>query len=160
MTVTSLYDFSGNMQGVFARALTALNIPAFTPQTDATFQKQRPRSEVIFEPSGSVNPPRIALVSGLRRIAAYTGTLRIDSITNASTSGKTLHAVYISIVRQAMELDRIRNAANVASNPYTIDFVLPTGTSDTYETQNGCEISRLTYTVEFSIKSDAFAQLG
>ena len=160
MIVTSLYDFSGNMQGVFALALTALHIPAYTPQTAVTFQKQRPRSEVVFHPGGSVNPPRIALVNGLRRIAAYTGELTITSITNASSAGKMLHALYTSTVREAMELDRIRGAANIASNPYTIDFVLPTGSSETYASDNGYELSRLTYTVEFSIKTDAFAQLG
>ena len=160
VTATTVYDFESNLAAAFAAGLTALGIPAFTPSTAPAVQKPRPRSETIFRPGGSISPPRLSLVGGLRWIAAYTGELTVTSITDASAAGKLAHSAYRAAVRQAMELDSIRAASNISSSPYTIDFIMPTGSSETYATEQGYELSKLTYNVEFSIKSDAFNQLG
>ncbi len=95
-----------------------------------------------------------------RAIAAYSGELEINSITDASPPGKSTMAAYRALVRSIMELDTLRFAVNLPSSPYMIDFISGTGGTDIMKTDDGYEICRLTYSVQFSIKQDAFDQLA
>lgn len=164
MTAVDLYDFEGNMATTFTPILIAAGLTALTQLDPAAFQKDRPRCEVIFRTGSAVSPPRIGIVTPPpavnRAIMAYTGELEINSITPATVEGKSLHSAYRAAIRQAMELDKIRTSVNTASNPYQIDFVTPSGSTQSIKTDDGYEMSRLTYAIQFSIKLDAFVQLA
>lgn len=160
MTATDLYDFEGNIPDMIAAAFAAAQMNVGTVNIKPDFQKPRPRSELVFRPGGSVSPPRLMVVQGKRVIAAYTGELEIASITDASTEGKQTHSAYRATVRQLMELDAVRFAVNLAFSPYQLDFATPTGGTETMKTDDGYELSRLTYHLQFSIKQDAFNQLA
>lgn len=161
MTSVELYDFESNIPDMIAAAFTAAGLQATTLTTPPDFQKPRPRSELTFRLGPAVTPARIMIISGWGRvIAAYTGDLDITSITDPSESGKQTHAGYRAAVRELMELDRLRTAVNLTSFPYKLDFATPAGGTITVKTEDGYEISRLTYRLEFSIKQDAFTQLA
>ena len=160
MSPTVVYDFESNVAAMVAAALASSGLHTATLNTAPEFQKIRPRSEIIFRPGGAASPTQLVLVNGRRCVGAYIGDLEITSLTDASTTGKATHATYRSTLRQLMELDAIRAAANTTAFPYRIDFATPTGSSETFKTEDGYELSRLTYHLEFSIKTDALNQLA
>jgi hypothetical protein len=160
MTASDLYDFETNVPDAIVPAFTAAGLQAITLSIAPDFQKPRPRSELFFRPGPAVNPPRIMLVDGKRVIAAYEGDLEITSITDTIAANKLTHSAYRAAIRQLMELDAVRTACNLATSPYKLDFVMPAGSTETVKTDEGYELSRLTYRVQFSIKQDAFEQLA
>ena len=160
MTAADLYDFESGVANSAAVAFTSAGLNVATITLAPNIQKPRPRSEITFRPGGAIKPCRILLISGKRRIAAYTGELEIVSITDASGTGKQTHALYRGQIRQLMELDEFRAVVNINTSPYNIDFIYATGSGETLATKDGYEISRLTYAVDFSIKADAFTQLN
>jgi hypothetical protein len=152
------YDFENQVPAAVVAALKGLGLTAYVVADEPQFQRQRPRTEVVFKNPSAAVPIRFALVppNNTRAVQAYKGDLQLTSITPADEPGKSLTAAYRAQLRQVMEIDFFRAAANVASNPYTFDFVLPTGSEERINTADGYQITRLTYSVEFSIKLSAF----
>lgn len=165
MTATDVYDFEGNIPDMIAVAFIAAQMAVVTLNLPPNDQKPRPRSELSFKPSGASSPTRIMALPSkppatARVVAAYSGELTIDSITAADKDSNQVHRAYRARIRQLMELDTLRNAVNISSFPYTIDFVTPTGSSLIDKTSDGYQTSSLTYHLQFSIKQDAFNQLA
>jgi hypothetical protein len=160
MTAADLYDFETNIPFYVRPAFTSAGMVALILSDAPNFQKDRPRCELFYRHAGSITPPRIMLVNGLRVIAAHTGELDITAITDPSQPGKQTMAAYRAAIRQRMELDTLRAAVNLISSPYQIDFCSPAGSTETVKTDQGYELSRLTYHLQWSIKQDAFNQLA
>lgn len=161
MTNSDIYDFEGNVPDMIAVAFTAAGQNALTVNTPPDVQKLRPRSELVFRPGPAASPPRIMIVPGWGRVvAAHTGELEIASITDPSDTGKATHSQYRALIRRLMDLDNVRNAVNLPSSPYQLDFITPTGSTQIMKTEDGYEVSRLTYHIQFSIKQSAFNQLA
>jgi hypothetical protein len=159
MTAAELYDFESNLADTIGAAFSAYEMNWASLTTPPQSHKPRPRAEIIFRPGAALTPARITTVNGLRRIAAYNGDLEITCVTDISATGKLEHSAYRAEVRQILELDTVRVACNGTNTPYTIDWVQPTGTSETFKTDKGYEFSQLSYSVAFSIKASAFVQL-
>lgn len=162
-TAIDIYDFETNVAETIATAFSVANMNYGTLKTPPNFQKPRPRSEIIFRPGAAVSPNRIDTFNfgtqhAQRYIAAYHGSLEVTNLTDASTAGKEIHSAYRSQVRAILELDPLRFAVNSSTSPYAIDWIVPAGTTDTFKTGEGYEMSKLTYDITFSFKRNAFYQ--
>lgn len=159
MNSVALYDFEGNVPTIIAAAFPPeMNVGTTNQAPD--LQKPRPRIDMQFRAITAAAGPRVMGVFGLRAIGAYEGDLELDLITEPSLGGKEAHSAYRAAVRSTLELDKLRNAVNLNTSPYQVDFIYCTGASDTIKTDKGYETSHMSYKIQFSIKQDAFNQLA
>lgn len=164
--IETIYDFETAIEEAFRTALAAQSLTAYTVTTIPTedgeaaseFQKKRPRVVVSFAP-GAAKGMLLAesgykARSGELREQAYAGTLTVEVVTAAAIA---THRAYRATVRSVM--DTICRTVNVLPAKHCVQRVKAASTSDTYSSDQGAYVSRLQYEVDFSVQTDAWADL-
>ncbi len=163
-----IFDFEGVIADAVAKVFvdggfTAAN--ALTAQSDPEFQKRRPRAEIVFSLNGSKSPIQYAVIkrtgkTDLLRNAAWIGTLDILALSEADIPGKRIHSQYRAKVRNFTQqlMDKINDG--VALPYHKIQQVVEGNTRVSIKLDGGTQTSLLSFVVNFSVHSGAWAQLS
>ena len=166
--ITEIYDFETAIEEAFRAALAAADLTAYTVATvpdesdieaAQQFQKSRPRVTLHLETGGAAGMllanGGIRASSGSSPEQCYSGTLTLEVLTEAAIAS---HRTYRATVRRVM--DTI--CPDVNGDPLTkhkVQKCKASGTSAIYSSDQGAYVSKLTYDLDFSIQTEAWADL-
>lgn len=159
MSVESCYDIEGDLESAIGPILSA-TISALTPQDDPTFQKDRPRVEVMVQ-LGAGKSNHVQLIddgtgTGQLREDAWDATLRVELLTGADIK---IHSSYRAFLR-----DKISNMPALINGITLMNHVIyypirSLGTSPVLTPQAGYYKTVMNYALVVSIHQDAWALL-
>lgn len=165
--ITDIYDFETAIEEAFRAAIAGEGINAFTlltvpdeTDTEAAQQFQNTRPRVVIHlvtgaAKGLLLPAAgVRASSGSLREQAYGGTLTIELVTEAAI---VTHRTQRAQLRAL--LDTICPTLNVLPAKHNIQRVRAAGTGETMQASQGAYVSRLTYDIDFSVQTTAWADL-
>ena len=153
-TLATIYNFETQFEDAFAALFTAEGLNGIGPSSAVEFQKQRPRCEFLFTPSGANDSRQFQCPDGKFRHDLYGGTLTIAIITNERTANgavATDHSTYRAAARKVMA-----TAYEMPLADFEIRYLVAGATTPSIKPEDGSEVSNLTYEIRFNIKSSSW----
>ena len=163
MSANSIYDFETPIEHGVALSLSAAGLNVCTPieffvggesVDEQTFQKHRPRVEIVFTPSGEKKSYAV-MQDGSLMNASWTGALTCYVISGIDIAE---HRSYRASLRRIMAL--LRNTINTTLDYHKIQNWYESGSSVDYKPEDGYFTSTITYQVDFGIDAGAWAELA
>jgi Ser/Thr protein kinase RdoA (MazF antagonist) len=178
-----VYQFETVFETAIAQVLASQLFTVYTPSNDEflteeftaahpdlvpylpngqEFQKHRPRIEAVFVLGAGkghlhiINPKRKP-VSGSMPETSYNARIEFAAVTESKAQ---IHRAYLAKLRRNM--DTIREALNETSHLqyHSIQQLRPSGSSSTYQTEDGYYETGLVYELDFCIRQDAWTALS
>jgi Ser/Thr protein kinase RdoA (MazF antagonist) len=178
-----VYQFETVFETALAHVLAAQLFTVYTPSNDEflteefsdahpelvpylpngqEFHKHRPRVEAVFVLGAGkghlhiIDPTRKP-VSGSMPETSYSSRIELVVVTESKAQ---IHRAYLAKLRRNM--DTIREALNETSHlPYhSIQQLRPSGSSSTYQTEDGAFETGLVYELDFCIRREAWTALS
>jgi len=158
-TLDQIYDIETAIEAAFKTLFEEELFATYVTNDAASFQKERPRVELMFALGGETGHHSTA--SDYYRPDAFSGSLAVAIITPADDQGTAQHAQYRARVRNLMAKCRTRfrsdSEADDALLPYhTIMDVVESGTAPAYAPEDGHYISRINYELKTNIRPAAW----
>lgn len=163
MSAINIYDFESPIEHSIAAGLAAAGLTVGSPtefyllgtlSTEESFQKTRPRVEVVFR-SGAEKKSYAVMTDGTLRNASWLGTLTCYIVSGTNIVS---HRNYRAQVRNVLAL--LRNTANTDLDYHKLQNITETGTSVDYKPEDGYYASTITFQVDFGIDAGAWAELN
>lgn len=155
MSAINLYDFETAIETAVAAALTDAGLIAVTPSSDPTFQKTIPRIEVSFQPGAAKqtwHPTQ-------NRNCTWTGMLSLAVVTEGDSQNRAVHRQYKAELRNVMA--DLRNTLNATLDYHKIQNIVDAGvSSESYQPEQGVDVSVLHFNVDFGIDNGAWVELN
>jgi len=171
MSIEAIYDFHVAMEDPTAEILTACGIETGTPRKSARLQDVRARAELEFQ-LGQEKLSYHVLPNGEIRNASWNGQMNCYILTPSGDNGadgKTQdaspeHRAYRAKIQSKFAvMKQLLNGTRADGSRYLpcheIQLIRQVGNHIQYSPKEGYEISRISFTWEFGVMRDAWAEL-
>lgn len=159
MAAEDIYNFESIIPAAVKTVLEERGLTVFTLDDSPTFQKVRPRVEVVWRTIGEATPKRLAkLPDDSMRTSCFRGELKLHCITDADDAGKRDHGTYRARIRDGVA--SLQSGANATLLTFhSIQFVVSGNEETGIRVQDGYEQTTFPYQVDVSIMPTAWSSI-